>query len=559
MPRSTDINRARVYTEQYRYDPVGNIEELKHMASGAGSTRSFTLASGNNRLDTVAIGTATSFRYRYDDNGNMTEETTSRHFEWDHSDRMRVFRTQPGDGGASLHAHYLYDTGGQRIKKLVRNGGGQVNVTVYIDGIFEHHRSIRAGTASENNSLHVMDNQSRIALVRIGTPFARDATPAVKYHLGDHLGSSNVVLGGATAARNGFITREEYTPYGETSFGSFAKKRYRFTSKERDEESGLYYVEARYYAPWVGRWASTDPAWMKDGLNLYAYARSNPMSRHDPYGTQSQGAGEDESSYSVRSNPEKLFIENENAGKNWNAAANQVLESEFGLGDPAKNRAAFEAKIDTLSSGPQRVDGRLDPGSKSGYARGLFDQVRQRFYELEAKSPSWQYSDEQKDRLKRGAAPDPKQQIEHLFELAEHPKEALDYQHLYFTEGGLRGSLPKGSPHWEKHFGETGRRLRNWMASRGIRPNTAGGSWVGIAVVMYLTAKTDEEKRRARSDLIFAVLTMPAVERAGNAAIEAVGRAVWSAAVSRGSNELVPILVPTELLKRMVPGRGDVY
>jgi hypothetical protein len=39
MPRSTDINRARVYTEQYRYDPVGNIEELKHMASGAGFTK----------------------------------------------------------------------------------------------------------------------------------------------------------------------------------------------------------------------------------------------------------------------------------------------------------------------------------------------------------------------------------------------------------------------------------------------------------------------------------------------------------------------------------------
>ena len=46
-----------------------------------------------------------------------------------------------------------------------------------------------------------------------------------------------------------FITPEEYTPYGETSFGSFGRKRYRLTGKERDEESSLCYCEAHYHAP----------------------------------------------------------------------------------------------------------------------------------------------------------------------------------------------------------------------------------------------------------------------------------------------------------------------
>ena len=46
------------------------------------------------------------------------------------------------------------------------------------------------------------------------------------------------MIGGVTR-RSDFINREEYFPYGETSFGSFARKRYRFTGKERDEESGL--------------------------------------------------------------------------------------------------------------------------------------------------------------------------------------------------------------------------------------------------------------------------------------------------------------------------------
>ena len=81
-----------------------------------------------------------------------------------------------------------------------------------------------------------------------------------------------------------FINREEYTPYGETGFGSFARKRYRFNGKERDGESGLNYHGARYYAPWIARWVSCDPAGAVDGLNLYAYVGGNPVSFTDKQG-----------------------------------------------------------------------------------------------------------------------------------------------------------------------------------------------------------------------------------------------------------------------------------
>jgi len=63
-------------------------------------------------------------------------------------------------------------------------------------------------------------------------------------------------------------------------------KRYRFTGKERDEESGLYYHGARYYAAWLGRWLSADPRGMVDGTNVFAYARDNPLMYADPTGTQ---------------------------------------------------------------------------------------------------------------------------------------------------------------------------------------------------------------------------------------------------------------------------------
>src|SRR5262249_47994094 len=158
-------------------------------------------------------------------------ETTSRHFEWDYLDRMRAYRTQASIAEPSFYAHYLYDSGGQRVKKLIRKQGGTVEITAYIDGLFEHQSVVHGASRQENNTLHIMDNQSRIALVRIGTAFVGDFTPPVKYQIEDNLGSSNVVVGGSEPTSSDFINREEYTPYGETTFGSFARKRYRFARK----------------------------------------------------------------------------------------------------------------------------------------------------------------------------------------------------------------------------------------------------------------------------------------------------------------------------------------
>ncbi|WP_026103334.1 SpvB/TcaC N-terminal domain-containing protein [Pseudanabaena sp. PCC 6802] len=270
-PRCVDLTRTRAYTERYQYDPMGNMLQLQHQMNGSNRNRNFAMVAGNNRLDTVTIG-QTVYRYVYDTNGNLIQENLSRQFEWDYGDRLKAFRTQTPGAEPSVHAQYLYDASGMRVKKLVRKQGGQVTVTVYVGGMFEYHRLVQGSTTHENNTLHVMDDKSRIALVRIGNPFPDDTTPAVKYHLGDHLGSSNVVVG----SDGEWVNREEYIPYGETSFGSFGRKRYRYTGKERDEESGLNYHAARYYAPWLVRWVSCDPSGMADGLNIYSYVSNNP-------------------------------------------------------------------------------------------------------------------------------------------------------------------------------------------------------------------------------------------------------------------------------------------
>ena len=63
-----------------------------------------------------------------------------------------------------------------------------------------------------------------------------------------------------TNADGGVISYEEYHPYGTSAYRSakpgfnLSLKRYRFSAKERDDETGLYYFGARYYAAWLGRW-----------------------------------------------------------------------------------------------------------------------------------------------------------------------------------------------------------------------------------------------------------------------------------------------------------------
>ena len=275
-----DQTQTRAYKRIYEYDAMGNMQDMKHQALGSGgfqSNRTFTVETNNNRLQNVDFA-GSLFNYKYDVNGNMIQEGETRFFEWNHSDQLKTFRTQTNSSEPSVHAQYLYDASGQRVMKLVRKQGGKLEARVYIGDLFEHYRwDIETNTSNGNNVLHVMDDQQRIALVRRGPAHPDDPGPDIQYHLGDHLGSSNLIVDD----NGSFTNREEHYPYGETSFGSFAKKRYRFTGKERDEESGLSYHGARYYILSLTRWVNCDPIDSEDGLNLYQYVSNMPLTKID--------------------------------------------------------------------------------------------------------------------------------------------------------------------------------------------------------------------------------------------------------------------------------------
>ncbi len=145
-------------------------------------------------------------------------------------------------------------------------------------------------------TLHLMDDKQRIALVETRTQGNEPGVPArlIRYQFSNHLGSASLELDDQAQV----ISYEEYTPYGSTSYQAVrsqteAAKRYRYTGKERDEETGFYYHGARYYAAWLGRWGSCDPSGIDDGLNIYAYVGDRPVDHVDRDGKANTPIHED--------------------------------------------------------------------------------------------------------------------------------------------------------------------------------------------------------------------------------------------------------------------------
>ena len=58
-----------------------------------------------------------------------------------------------------------------------------------------------------------------------------------------------------------------------------------YAGQPYDQETGQYYLRARYYNPTIGRFSQEDTYW-GDGLNLYAYCANNPVRYFDPSGHQ---------------------------------------------------------------------------------------------------------------------------------------------------------------------------------------------------------------------------------------------------------------------------------
>ena len=112
-------------------------------------------------------------------------------------------------------------------------------------------------------------------------------TTDIFYYHTNHLGSTAFVTDQNQTVTQGFL----YAPFGEITteydinFGYNVLPKYSFNAKELDEETGMYYYEARYYKPPV--FTSRDPMFEKYfWMTPYAYCANNPVKYVDPSGEE---------------------------------------------------------------------------------------------------------------------------------------------------------------------------------------------------------------------------------------------------------------------------------
>lgn len=106
----------------------------------------------------------------------------------------------------------------------------------------------------------------------------------------------NNVVGSPVAAMDQsgqVLWRESYNPYGESRENpSQNQNDIGFTGHQKDDVTGLTYMQARYYDPVVGRFYGNDPVKTEShlvngniqGFNRFAYANNNPYKYVDPDG-----------------------------------------------------------------------------------------------------------------------------------------------------------------------------------------------------------------------------------------------------------------------------------
>jgi RHS repeat-associated protein len=318
LPHANDTSTLIRYRETYSYDSVGNILHVHHQplaSSHPAWERRYLYAyivaqtdssvTASNRLIATSMpGDADnvySARYAYADgtdvsdpthnnaglHGSMTRMPHLPSIQWDYADRMRRCDKVVGTTNA---VYFTYDASGQRVQKIYEHEY-YVERRIYL-GAYEIYRRVNSGTLDvHRTTLHVMDDQRRVAMVE-NTIADLDVTAGRRwrFQLDNHLGTATLEVDAAGKV----ISYEEYHPYGtsalrvQDSTAGVSQKRYRYTGKERDEETALYYHGARYYAPWLGRWTAADPLGVEGpthtDLNLYAYVRGAVIGSNDPTG-----------------------------------------------------------------------------------------------------------------------------------------------------------------------------------------------------------------------------------------------------------------------------------
>ncbi|TPG86347.1 RHS repeat domain-containing protein [Pseudomonas mandelii] len=328
-PLPGDPNNRLNYQQDYEYDSGGNLIKLRHVRAGASQTREMFIDPASNRGVRWKEGDpAPDFPELFDRHGNLQDLQPGKALQWNSLDQLASVTLVKRANGPDDEEFYRYSQG---VRVYKRHETHTPSLTHFQEVIYLQGLEIR--TRDNGEKLHVITLSGGHGSVRClhwvtGKP-ANIAADQLRYSLDDHLGSCALELDQQAQV----ISEEGYYPFGATAW--FARgsevhvdyKTIRYSGKEMDD-SGLYYYGARYYAPWLQRWISADPAGDVDGLNLYGFVGNNPMLYVDVIGE-------------TRSNS---FSE---ATRRFQARENAVYASMRQANAPVRARQALQKNIET--------------------------------------------------------------------------------------------------------------------------------------------------------------------------------------------------------------------
>ncbi len=241
---------AEVYS--YDYDRLGN-----RWHQNGPHTMMFNFSGSNNRMD----------GYSYDASGNLLNDGTHS-YAYDAENRITTV-----DNGAT--ASYVYDAGGQRVRKSTSSGSVD-----YLYDLAGHGITELSSSGSWNRG-EVYAGGRHLATYNNSTTYLIHT---------DHLGTERVRADSSGTSCE-TITSLPFGDWQTTSGSCGDPSPMHFTGKERDNESNLDNFGARYMSSSMGRFVSADPITVTPGrvvdpqqLNLYSYVRNNPLRLVDPTG-----------------------------------------------------------------------------------------------------------------------------------------------------------------------------------------------------------------------------------------------------------------------------------
>jgi RHS repeat-associated protein len=253
---TTSVESGASWLQTNSYDRYGN-------RSIVGGGLSFS--ASNNRI--------TNAGYVYDAAGNLTNDGVHS-YAFDAENKVKTVNSETDV--------YRYDGDGNRVRKNFTYGE---KVRMVYSGQLIAEYDLSTGSLKKE---YVYGAKGLIATI--------EPSAGTRYTTSDHLGSPRVVSNSSA----GVVSRHDYKPFGEelgageggrtTAMGYDAADglRQKFTSKERDNETGLDYLLARYYSSTQGRFTSADSfgGFMSNPqtLNRYAYVQNDPLNFIDPTG-----------------------------------------------------------------------------------------------------------------------------------------------------------------------------------------------------------------------------------------------------------------------------------